>query len=171
MGTGLQEQTQWPPLFGHLSDAYLVSRAWGRTWHQLLRRQLGFLTPYVQSLLNVKSRAVKRTISLICSFTLSGLVHWVPTLNLPYTPSAGGLFWYFVMQAPIVRAEDYVVYWGRTRGWKWGGWKMVGYLWTFAWISFSMRYAARYQFESGPLSVHEPLNYSFISWVMKTVVR
>jgi hypothetical protein len=43
--------------------------------------------------------------------------------------------------------------------------KLLGYVWTFAWISFSMRYAAAYQFESGPLSKFKPLGFSLIHFV------
>jgi hypothetical protein len=107
----------WPPLFGSLSDAWLVSRAWGRTWHQLLRRPLGLLTPYAQRGLGVKSRGVKRSVSLACSFLMSGLAHWVGTLNLPWSVSSWGMFWYFMMQAPVIRLEDYVVEFGQKRGW------------------------------------------------------
>jgi hypothetical protein len=44
--------------------------------------------------------------------------------------------------------------------------RMLGYVWTFAWISFSMRYAAAYQFESGPLSKFDPLQFSLIQSVI-----
>ncbi|CAG8959849.1 hypothetical protein HYFRA_00001758 [Hymenoscyphus fraxineus] len=41
-----QTPEDWPPLFGSLSDGYLVSKAWGRVWHQLLRRQFSMFTPH-----------------------------------------------------------------------------------------------------------------------------
>jgi hypothetical protein len=72
VAVGFQAAEDWPPLFGDLSDAYLVSRAWGRTWHQLMRRPLGMLTPYIQTWLKATSRARKRTISLFSSFAMSG---------------------------------------------------------------------------------------------------
>ena len=106
----------WPALFGSLSDSYLVSRAWGRTWHQFLRRSLGLLTPHAQHWLRIRSRGAKRTVSLGCSFFMSGLLHWSGALNLPWTPSAHGMFTYFIMQAPVIRMEDYAVDFGKTRG-------------------------------------------------------
>lgn len=116
VATFLQSPSDWPPLFGNLSDAYLVSRAWGRTWHQLLRRPLGILTPYMQRWLGVTSRGGKRTVSLFCAFFMSGLNHWSGAINVPWTPSSHGLFTYFVMQAPVIRIEDIVLDWGKARG-------------------------------------------------------
>lgn len=116
--TGYQTPADWPPLFGSLSDGYLVSRAWGRVWHQLLRRPLSILTPHAQRWLGVTSRSSKRTVSLLCSFTMSGFVHWSGALNCPWTPSSHGMFTYFIMQAPVVRLEDYIVDWGRQKGLK-----------------------------------------------------
>lgn len=49
--------------------------------------------------------------------------------------------------------------------------KCFGYLWTVSWISFSMRYAARYQFEHGALSVHEPLKHSLIDFLASKITR
>ncbi|KAL2063760.1 hypothetical protein VTL71DRAFT_5565 [Oculimacula yallundae] len=163
VATGYQTPADWPPLFGNLSDGYLVSRAWGRVWHQLLRRPLGMLTPHVQRWLGTTSRGSKRIVSLFCSFLMSGLVHWSGALNCPWTPSSHGMFTYFIMQAPLIRLEDWVVDWGRQKGIRGHALlKCFGYVWTVSWISFSMRYAARYQFEHGALSVHEPLKYSLI---------
>jgi hypothetical protein len=116
VATNLQTPDDWPPLFGDLSSAYLVSRAWGRTWHQVTRRSLGFLTPHVQRWLGVKNRGTKRTTSLICSFFMSGLAHWSGAWNMPWTPSSHGMFTYFMMQAPVIRMEDYVVDYGKARG-------------------------------------------------------
>lgn len=114
--TSIHPPESWPPLFGSLSDAYLVSRAWGRTWHQVLRRPLGLLTSHAQHWLGVKARGAKRSVSLACSFFLSGLLHWSGCLNLPWTESAAGMFWYFIMQAPVIRLEDYAVEFGGKRG-------------------------------------------------------
>jgi hypothetical protein len=43
-------------------------------------------------------------------------MHWSGALNLPWTPSAHGMFTYFIMQAPVIRLEDYVVDFGKDRG-------------------------------------------------------
>lgn len=178
-----QNPSDWPPLFGNLSDCYLVSRGWGRAWHQLLRRPLSILTPYAQRWLGAKSRGANRTISLFSSFCMSGLVHWSAALNSPWTPVSYGMFTYFIMQAPAIRLEDLVVDWGRRRGIKGnrksqfckgnggadsieGLLRCLGYLWTFGWISFSMRYAARYQYEHGALSVYKPQRFSLIGFVV-----
>ncbi|CZT52371.1 uncharacterized protein RSE6_13703 [Rhynchosporium secalis] len=169
VATGYQTPADWPPLFGDLSGGYLVSRAWGRVWHQLLRRPLGMLTPYVQRVLGTKSRSAKRTFSLVCSFMMSGFVHWSGALNCPWTSSSHGMFTYFIMQAPVVRLEDCIVDWGRRQGFKSSVLlKCLGYLWTFSWISYSMRYAARYQFEHGALSVYDPFRYSIINYLARS---
>jgi hypothetical protein len=47
---------------------------------------------------------------------MSGMAHWVGAANRPWTGSAWGMFGYFVMQAPVIRVEDWVVDWGRERG-------------------------------------------------------
>jgi hypothetical protein len=59
---------------------------------------------------------------------MSGLLHWSGALNLPWTPSAGGMFGYFMMQAPIIRLEDYVVDYGKARGIK-GNRKSTLFVW------------------------------------------
>ena len=43
--------------------------------------------------------------------------------------------------------------------------KIMGYLWTFAWISWSMRYAAAYQYETGAMNHYEPLKFSVVDLV------
>lgn len=35
---GINRPQAWPPLFGGLEDAYTVRNAWGRVWHQMLRK-------------------------------------------------------------------------------------------------------------------------------------
>jgi hypothetical protein len=116
VATGFQSPDDWPPLFGNLSDANTVGKAWGRTWHQLLRRPLGILTPHMQKWLRADSRPAKRTVSLFCSFAMSGISHWSGAFNIPWTPTTHGIFLYFMMQAPVIRMEDYVVDWGKARG-------------------------------------------------------
>lgn len=38
---GINSPQAWPPYFGSLKDAYTVRNAWGRVWHQLLRKVCG----------------------------------------------------------------------------------------------------------------------------------
>jgi hypothetical protein len=116
VATSFQDPSSWPPMFGNLSDAYLVSRAWGRTWHRLLHRPFGILTPHMQRWLGATSRGSKRTISLACSFALSGLLHWSGALNVPWAPNAHGMLTYFMMQVPVIRAEDLVVDFAKAKG-------------------------------------------------------
>jgi hypothetical protein len=49
--------------------------------------------------------------------------------------------------------------------------KIMGYLWTFAWISWSMRYAASYQYETGALNHYEPLEFSVINLVAGKITK
>jgi hypothetical protein len=44
---------------------------------------------------------------------------------------------------------------------------MMGYIWTFAWISWSMRYAAAWQYEAGALSVYEPWRFSAMDLMVR----
>ncbi|KAH7336599.1 hypothetical protein BKA65DRAFT_563805 [Rhexocercosporidium sp. MPI-PUGE-AT-0058] len=164
VATGIQTSSGWSLRFANLSDGYLISRAWGRVWHQLLRRPLGMLIPHAQRWLGVMSRSTKRTVSLICSFMMSGFVHWSGALNYPWTPSSHGMFTYFIMQALVVRMENLIMNWGKRKSTKDSNLlKCFGYMWTISWISFSMRCAARYQFEHGALSDHNPFKNSLVN--------
>jgi hypothetical protein len=70
----------------------------------------------MQRWLGATSRSSKRTISLACSFAMSGMVHWSGALNVPWTPNAHGMFTYFMMQAPVIRGEDLVVDFAKAKG-------------------------------------------------------
>jgi hypothetical protein len=63
----------------------------------------------MQRWLGATSRSSKRTISVTCSFAMSGIAHWSRALNVPWTANAHGMFTYLMMQVPIIRAENLVV--------------------------------------------------------------
>ncbi|KAL6237673.1 hypothetical protein BDW75DRAFT_238093 [Aspergillus navahoensis] len=68
---------EWPPLFGNPLEAYSVRRFWGRFWHRLTVPTYVFYARLVsRRLMRVRPGwALKKTVTALLVFTISGLSH------------------------------------------------------------------------------------------------
>ncbi|KAF8315190.1 hypothetical protein DL93DRAFT_2112524 [Clavulina sp. PMI_390] len=72
----LSEPDEWPNLFGALGDAYTVRRAWGRTWHQMLRKPFEAGGNGIVSLFGAKPHTfASKYLKLYTAFALSTFAH------------------------------------------------------------------------------------------------
>jgi hypothetical protein len=141
VGAGLSEPRDWPPIYGTWSDAYTVRQFWGRVWHQWLRR---IFTVYsdvlVVDVLGLKKGSFwSKYAQLFSAFFLSGFVHCYPGIVL--AGNDVGSWWFFMSQAVVILVEDHVLDASKAMGLRRNAfWQGLGYLYVFAWLSFSLRF-------------------------------
>jgi hypothetical protein len=78
-------------------------------------------------------------------------------MNNPYNEAAEYQFWFFLMQPVAITIEDLVCFSCRGLGY----WRLVGYFWVFAFLSFSLRYMAAYFYACGFADLEHPLTKVF----------
>ncbi|KAK8007897.1 hypothetical protein PG989_001887 [Apiospora arundinis] len=103
----LNEPSDWPPLFGALSETWSVRRFWGIRWHQTLRKTFGSHARHFLMLLGVSpDGSVGRYATLTLVFAMSGALHWMADRILRVPWSESGAMHYFLLQALGVFTED-----------------------------------------------------------------
>ena len=101
---------------------------------------------------------------------------------MEYSPAIKYQFLFFVIQPVAITAEDFAIYLGKKAGFrdtcKWqpspclllfaltnrhfaGKTRAIGYVWTWTWLGFSLRYAAKYFFDIGLGTAQHPLVSKF----------
>ena len=122
----------------------------------LQQRVCTFLVAPLTDFLDVPERtSLHRNITLIVGFTISGTIHYSGTCNLSYSPTHERYFLFFLVQPLAIMFEDGVIAVGRRLGVQpsrecvilhskymlisEGHVKMLGYAWTIAWMTFSLR--------------------------------
>ncbi|OJJ65100.1 hypothetical protein ASPSYDRAFT_27056 [Aspergillus sydowii CBS 593.65] len=129
------------PVCGYLSDAYTVSRFWGRVWHQNMRRLLQTPARYMANTVFGARRGSlsARYIQIITAFVISGVYHYVSAKLARPDLRFSGTLEFFLLQPILVGVEDLGMYFGwRFCGSKLGSWAYgVGYVWTFAMLALT----------------------------------
>lgn len=141
---GICLPAEWPPLTGKLGNAWSVRQVWGQVWHQLFRRTFELYSGLLVSALGLrKGSFASRYTKLYASFAISALIHlW---LCFCAAPDEMGHFSFFMSQAVVITLEDFVRFvWRETGGRKQSDpitrfEKLVGYVWTFVWFTYSSR--------------------------------
>ncbi|KAF8315186.1 hypothetical protein DL93DRAFT_2227565 [Clavulina sp. PMI_390] len=122
---GICEPGEWPDIFGAVEDAYTVRRAWGRSWHQMLRKPLESGGNAVVSFVGAKPHTfASKYLKLYTAFALSTFAHvWGDFLLRgntlpPYLQSnkwarfsLDALFspQFFMSQAVCIMVEDHII--------------------------------------------------------------
>ncbi|KAF8315199.1 hypothetical protein DL93DRAFT_2166898 [Clavulina sp. PMI_390] len=126
VGLRVSEPEDWPDLLGAVSDAYTLRRAWGRSWHQVLRKPFEFAGNFVAAFVGAKPHTfASKYLKLYSAFALSTLVHVggdialqrnllpfkVGSGNKTTTLSLEGLFspQFFMSQAVGIMLEDHII--------------------------------------------------------------
>jgi Membrane bound O-acyl transferase family len=148
-----------------------------RVWHQMLRKTLttnsNFLatslaTSLRQIHLHIPPRSLATTyFKLYTSFLISGLIHATGDYVLYHTFSQGGALRFFLLQAVGITFEDGVIaiasrlgYGGKKSNGVNLASKLIGYIWVFAWFTYSMPIWLDPQVHAG--TVDERRNFSLI---------
>ncbi|KAF8315184.1 hypothetical protein DL93DRAFT_2166887 [Clavulina sp. PMI_390] len=72
----VSEPDEWPDLFGALGDAYTLRRAWGRAWHQILRKPFELSGNAVASFFGATPHTfASKYLKLYTAFAFSAFVH------------------------------------------------------------------------------------------------
>jgi len=153
----------WPPILGPWSSAYTVRNAWGRLWHQNLRRFFEVSNDTLLKLLRIKrGTLLSKYFQVYVAFFLSALFHHAGALNVPYCESVRYQFLFFLLQPVCITIEDIAVAFGKKAGIQDSSFtRVLGYLWTFAAISFTTRYIAVYLIEMGTFLIPNPILFRF----------
>jgi len=140
---GLHEPRMWPDLFGSWRDGYTVRRAWGRTWHQILKWLLAPLGKAASSALGFKRGTPGSLYAQIyVAFLFSGLVHTGGDIVLSgsSTSTVSRPFFsmpFFFMQAVVITLEDVLIRTGRRLGVKDSFWtRALGFVWVAIWFGW-----------------------------------
>jgi hypothetical protein len=83
---GLDNPSDWPPLYGNPTEAYTIRRFWGKYWHRLVyRTYLGYATLISQKVLRIpRCSPLERLVVNFLVFLLSGAVHAIVTWRLEF---------------------------------------------------------------------------------------
>ncbi|KAG1859136.1 membrane bound O-acyl transferase family-domain-containing protein [Suillus tomentosus] len=140
---GLHEPRMWPDLFGSWRDGYTVRRAWGRTWHQILKWLLAPLGKAASSAFGFKRGTPGSLYAQIyVAFLFSGLVHTGGDIVLSgsSTSAVSRPFFsmpFFFMQAVVITLEDVLIRTGRQLGVKDSFWtRALGFVWVAIWFGW-----------------------------------
>ncbi|KAI0897392.1 membrane bound O-acyl transferase family-domain-containing protein [Annulohypoxylon nitens] len=145
---GICEPWEWPPVFGSLGDAWSVRQVWSTSYHQLMRRT--FQTPGLRLARLIgfrKGTFGSRYLQLYSTFFISFCIHWFQSFNV--SRHDNGEFSFFMLQPVIISVEDFLQWvWRKSvdpKQKKDLAWieTLVGYVWTIAAFTFTMRYVMR----------------------------
>ncbi|KAI0768177.1 membrane bound O-acyl transferase family-domain-containing protein [Trametes elegans] len=139
VATRMSDPEDWPDLFGPYTEAYTVSRAWGRVWHQLLRSICTRWSDIVHRAFGVpRGTLVSRLVLVNVAFAVSGLIHSAG--DLAYNGVCFGRSWpFFALNGLAVSLESILAPSARRAGisGKSRAWRLLGYVWVWAWFTYS----------------------------------
>ncbi|KAK7909130.1 hypothetical protein PG985_015008 [Apiospora marii] len=148
---GWSQPQDWPPLFGHLSEATTVRKFWNRFWHHIIRNSLtSFSTAASRHLGLTKGSTLYSYSHLWIAFTISAVMHAgsmviLPSpVNISLAERTVGLVVFFLWQAFAISVEDFVQWaYGRiTGGHSGGSWHpWFGYMWVVCSFWYSLPHA------------------------------
>ena len=148
--TGLDEPSEWPPLFGSLTQAYSVRRYWSCFWHHLIYRSFSAWAALLTNSIGIPrryARYLNNTIVFVMSGFMHALVDW--KLGDGECSSWSVANWYFMQMFAIVFEEVVQYAWKKymqrrlidlkivTR-WLYVFERAAGYVWVFFWLFWSV---------------------------------
>ncbi|KAJ3715558.1 membrane bound O-acyl transferase family-domain-containing protein [Lentinula guzmanii] len=142
--TGYSSQEDWPSVFGSWADACSVRNIWGKTWHQMFRRQYSSIGKAVAKRLGAPPGSISSFIvQLFAAFLVSGIMHLFGdyTIGLKHI---GVTLPFFVLQPFAILFEEFFFFglvclkvdkhiFSLPTPIK----RCFGYLWTLVWFTYS----------------------------------
>ncbi|KAI0357811.1 hypothetical protein OH77DRAFT_1588133 [Trametes cingulata] len=148
-GIGNGNPEDWPDMFGSWSDAYTVRHLWGRVWHQNLRRHFSNWGKVAVRTLGVpRGTWLSSQVQIHVAFALSGLLHSMGELMLG-KEYFGRSWTFFTVNALAITFEDTLFALAKRAGFTGPTpvTRLLGYLWVFAWFTWSAPLYQRWMFE------------------------
>lgn len=144
IGSGLDEDWEWPPLFGSITEVYNMRRYWSIFWHRLIYKSFNAHAGTILSLFGMQEKTLAyRLLRNELVFFLSALQHWAVSWRIG-NPCAGGDFKYWMLQPLAFVIEGYIEHlWGQVRPFLLRRIhpvllkiveRVVGYVWVIAWL-------------------------------------
>ncbi|KAI9056448.1 hypothetical protein FKP32DRAFT_1463612 [Trametes sanguinea] len=165
VGSGLWHPEDWPDLLGPASEAYTVRHLWGRVWHQLLRRHFARWGKVVVQTLHIpRGTWLSSQVQVHVAFLLSGLLHCLGDLMLGWE-YLGRSMPFFLLNGIAITFEDTVIALAKRLGFGRSsvsmGQRIVGYLWVYAWMTYSVGIYTSFMWEvKMPVDDPIPSGYS-----------
>ncbi|VUC23488.1 unnamed protein product [Clonostachys rosea] len=148
---GLDDPSEWPPMYGNIAEAYTVRELWSSFWHLLIYRSFSTFSRSILSVMGVSRRhPISRYAHNAFVFFLSGIMHeMVPWLLTPDQCMKCGChhqIWRFVLQVLGMMAEAAVqVVWSKLERWLFrpgvvqarlyvATKRCLGYVWVLFWL-------------------------------------
>uniref|UniRef100_A0A8H7TQH3 Wax synthase domain-containing protein n=1 Tax=Bionectria ochroleuca TaxID=29856 RepID=A0A8H7TQH3_BIOOC len=151
VATGFDDPSEWPPMYGSITEAYTVRRFWSSFWHLLIYRSFSAFSRSILSILGISRRhPISRYTHNIFVFFLSGIMHeivpWLLTPDQCIKCGCHHQIWRFVLQVFGMMVEGAVQFvWGKLERWLFGPGvvqvrlyvamkRCLGYLWVLFWL-------------------------------------
>ncbi|KAJ8073273.1 hypothetical protein PM082_020145 [Marasmius tenuissimus] len=138
---GSDRPGQWRPLYGGVNEAWTVTRFWGVTWHQVMRRFLSaHATFFTRHILRIrKGSALNSLAQVSLAFLLSGIIHQTGEYMVAreqgksWWNDGGGSFCFFILQ-PVAVGIERIIGLGSFSDKPSKRARMFGYLWVVFWF-------------------------------------
>jgi len=170
VASGLYEPRDCPHIFGSPLNAYTLRKCWGyvltisftlyprdkkldsRVWHQHLRKYLTSHANFLANSLHLSRGTFTTYFKLFTTFLISGLLHAIGEHVLFQNFPEGAAVQFFVLQAVGITFEDAVIGIASRLGYRESNtFKLIGFIWVFAWFTFCMPMWLDSQLHSGKL--------------------
>jgi len=110
-----------------------------RVWHQALRRELTSNANFLARAFHVPKGKCATYFKLFASFFISGLIHVAADYPLHQNFAGGKSLQFFILQAAAITFEDAVIGIASRLAYKESKtFKLIGFVWAFAWFTFSL---------------------------------
>ncbi|KAG7087168.1 hypothetical protein E1B28_013148 [Marasmius oreades] len=141
---GMDKPGEWCPLFGDIGEAWTVTRFWGVTWHQTMRRSFGSHARFLaHRMMRLRQGSfMNRLIQTLVAFFLSGVMHQTGEYMVArehghgWWNEGGGSFRFFMLQ-PLAIVLEHCLLGGKVSKPS-IGWRIFGYLWVLLWFSLTV---------------------------------
>ncbi|KIM46646.1 hypothetical protein M413DRAFT_440250 [Hebeloma cylindrosporum] len=152
VATGLYEPQDWPHIFGSPFNAYTLRKCWGRVWHQILRKNLTTHANCLANALHLPKGTFTTYFKLFTTFFISGVLHATGEHVFFQNFSEGATVQFFLLQAVGIAFEDAVIAIASRLGYKESkAFKLIGFIWVFAWFTFCIPMWLDSQVHSGKM--------------------
>jgi hypothetical protein len=140
IGSGLDEDWEWPPLFRTFADAYSMRRYWGIFWHRLIYRAFSAHAYALSSWFGLPKRGLATR--LVCNmlvFAFSAVWHGAVSWQLGNRCAWNRSLMFWLWQPASFVVEGLVqAGWRRLCKTRYIAFeRVVGYLWVMVWLFWS----------------------------------